>query len=104
MLPARSARNIRAMAPSKTKSPTQKSVFSRLMCVVHSNQLPNIRAVSTKSSPSTSRELCTTVRVVARDTPSGVADRKSVVEGKRDGQGGHSAVSNKAEEGEAYIR
>ena len=32
----------------------------------------NIQAVSKKSSPSTAKEATTTVRVVARDTPSGV--------------------------------
>src|SRR5690606_23042681 len=31
MLPARKARNTRAIAPISTKSPTQKSVFSRVM-------------------------------------------------------------------------
>ncbi|CFN70431.1 Uncharacterised protein [Bordetella pertussis] len=69
-LPARSARNSKAAAPSSTKSPTQKSVFSRDM--MNPYQLPNIRAVRMKSSPRTASEPTTTVRVVARPTPSGV--------------------------------
>jgi hypothetical protein len=37
------------------------------------NQIENIKAVSKKSSAKTVSEAITTVRVVARETPSGVA-------------------------------
>src|SRR6218665_3588131 len=59
-----------ATAPISTNSPTQTS-FLEVCMSVHSNQMLNIMAVRTKSSASTLSEATTTVRVVARETPSG---------------------------------
>jgi hypothetical protein len=72
-LAALSDKNNTAAAPKSTNKPTHKSLRERCIAnpFIH-RQIENIKAVSTKSSPSTAKDAITTVRVVARDTPSGV--------------------------------
>ena len=100
MLPALSARKTSAAAPSKTNKPTHTSNVLRCIHCHPKNQSEardevryglaliisdaisdaisdyaaqlNISAVSRKSNPNTISEAITTVRVVARETPSGV--------------------------------
>ena len=74
-----SAKNTPATTPSMTNRPTQKSFldccmvdFSLCRGRLRPRQILNIRAVRMKPSPSTANEATTTVRVVARETPSGV--------------------------------
>ena len=64
-----SARNMIAAKPSATKKPTQMS--STLRVIIPQAPL-NMNAVSTKSSARIASDEVTTVRVVARDTPSAV--------------------------------
>ena len=69
-LPTLSARNSSAPMPMATKIPTQRSI----VVAVHAGSMPpvNMNAVRTKSSARIASEDVTTVRVVARDTPSAV--------------------------------
>ena len=65
------AKNKIAAAPKSTNKPTQTSFLER--CISTSiHQILNIMAVRIKSKANTASEATTTVRVVARDTPSGV--------------------------------
>src|SRR6218665_2913896 len=96
-----SARNTSASTPSSTNRPTHRSFFERCICrcFLHlpvSHQL-NIRAVRMKSSASTASEASTTVRVVARATPSGGG------EGGGGGGGGGGAARHAFGRGPGHI-
>ena len=74
-LAAYSARNSSAAIPSSTNRPTMISmVLVRMGHQVRDRHgVENINAVRMKSMPSTPSEAITTERVVAADTPAGVA-------------------------------